>query len=123
MEIFTENVYSLSVITSDTIPKSYEDAICLLARWNGEGGAADLRIYAFPDPTEQVVRLIHVSDEFVDVGGVRIYKMGRSEEFPYRSAVALALPKYWERIQSGEQLLPTDWDITSIRKVWPNDRA
>jgi hypothetical protein len=50
-------------------------------------------------------------------GGLQVYKMGRSEEFPFRSAVAMVLPKYWELIQSGVVLLPPGWDAHDTRSL------
>ena len=108
---------------TEQIPKEYDEAVHVLARWHGEGGAQDLIVFAFPDPDEQVVRLLHVSATFPDVGGVRVYKLGRSEEFPFKSAIAFALPKYWDRIRLGVNLLPPGWDHKAAERVWPNDRA
>ena len=111
------------VTIEQKIPRTYDEAVGVLARWHGEGGAPDLRIFAFPDPDQQVVQLLHVSESFPDPGSVRVYRLGRSEEFPFKSAVALALPKYWERIEAGAELLPPGWDHRTAKRVWPDERA
>ena len=107
----------------EEIPKTYDQAVRVLAHWHGEGGATDLRVFAFRDPDQKIVRLLHVSATFPDSGGVQVYKLGRSDEFPFKSAVALALPKYWDSIKTGANLLPPDWDPNAAERVWPDDRA
>ncbi len=109
--------------TTEQIPKTYEEAVKTLARWQGEGGEPDLKIYVFPDPEKKVVRLLDVSDGFADRGGIPIYKMGASEELPFRSAIALAVPRYFEKLLSGEKLLPPEWDVSLCTQVWPDEGA
>ena len=117
-------MYNPSMVTIEQkIPRTYDEAVGVLARWHGEGGAPDLRIFAFPDPDQQVVQLLHVSESFPDPGSVRVYRLGRSEEFPFKSAVALTIPIYWERIEAGADLLPSGWDPKTAKRVWPDDRA
>ena len=105
------------------VPKTYQQATRVLARWQGESGPPDLEIFAFPDSQKQVVRLMHVSKTFPDLGGVRVYRMGRSAEFPFRSEIAQVLPKYRDKIKakSGEKLLPSDWESGTEERVWPHD--
>jgi hypothetical protein len=67
--------------------------------------------------------LLHVSDTFPDHGGVRVFKMGRSDEFPFTSAVAMALPKYWDKIRQGNSQLPPEWDPVAAIEVWPHERT
>ena len=109
--------------TTEQVPKTYQEAMRVLARWQGESGPADLEIFAFPDPQKQVVRLMHVSKTFPDLGGVRVYRMGRSAEFPFRSEMAQVLPKYRDKIKtkSGERLLPPEWRPGTEQRVWPHD--
>ena len=109
--------------TTEQVPATYEQAVRTLARWQGESGESDLEIYSFPDPEKQVVRLLHVSDAFSDRGGVHIYKMGKSEEFPFKSAIALSVPKYWSSIQDGDPLLPKEWNPGTFERVWPDERV
>jgi hypothetical protein len=109
--------------TMEQIPTTYDQAIRVLAQWQGESGEADLKIFAFPDTEGRVVRLAHVSEGIADRGGIRIFKMGMSKEFPFTSVIALTVPKYWDQIIHGEPLLPPDWDIATRRQVWPDERA
>src|ERR1041385_938967 len=109
----------MSTIVSD-IPKTYDEAVQTLARWHGEDNDADVSIFSFPDPEEQVVRLIEVSREFPTAGDVRPFTFGRSIEFPFKSSVALVVPEEWEKLQSGQMSLPSGWDIGAARRVWPN---
>jgi hypothetical protein len=112
----------LSIMSQiDEIPKSYEDAVRLLGQWGGEAGADDLRIFAAEDVGDEMVRLIHVTDQFPDSVRVSVYTFGASEEFPFRSALALASPDQWEvmRARGGYPGLPSEWKITNARQVWP----
>lgn len=93
----------------------------MLSQWQGESGEADLRIFSFDDPDEQVVRLILVSGSFPDLGAVRIYTLGKSDLFPFRSSIATATPRQWDKIQSGADLIPRDWRAIEPRKTWPAD--
>lgn len=105
--------------TTDEIPQTYEEAERLLARWHAEGGPADLFIFAFPDPDENIVRLLEVSEDFLATGEIRPMTFGRSAELPFRSATALATPQEWEQAQAGSLPLPHGWELKSKRRVWP----
>lgn len=103
------------------IPKTYEEAVMTLARWGGEAGADDLRIFAAEEMGDNVVRLIHVTEQFPDSEEVSVYTFGASEEFPFQSALALATPEQWEAIRSlGERRgLPSVWRTANAHQVWP----
>ncbi len=123
-EIIAQDVryeYTQTMTEVETIPKTYAEAVATLALWNGEAGADDLVTYAAEDVGDNVVRIIHVSEAFPDTGDVDVFRFGASAEFPFRSAVALARPDQWKKIQSGsdELRLPADWKIAAARQVWP----
>ena len=105
----------------ETIPKTYDEAVATLARWNGEVGADDLVTFAAEDVGDNVVRLIHVSEELPDLGDVRVFSMGASADFPFRSEIALLHSGQWKKIRSGSDELhfPSDWKIAAARQVWP----
>jgi hypothetical protein len=105
--------------TTDEVPQTYEEAERLLARWQGEGGPADLVAYASPDPTGETVRLLYVSDDFAPEGVIRQMTFGRSTELPFKSSTALATPSEWELVLSGKLSLPLGWDVAARRQVWP----
>jgi hypothetical protein len=105
--------------TTDEIPRTYEEAERLLARWQGEGGPADLLAFAFSDPADETVRLLYVSEEFPESGAIYAMTFGRSPEIPFRSSTASATPQEWEQVQAGELLLPQGWELARKRQVWP----
>jgi hypothetical protein len=86
---------------TEQIPQTYADAVKTLARWHGEGGPADLRVFSFPDPTEQFVRLVEVSEEFMPTGTIRPLTLRASNLFPFKSSVALASPDEWVAVEGG----------------------
>lgn len=103
----------------DQVPETFDDAVKALVAAHSEAGPADLMIFWFPDPQEQVVRLVLVSDEFQQTGAIRPLPLGRSAEFPFRSAAALATPDEWRRAQDGHLPLPDGWELAAARQVWP----
>lgn len=107
------------------IPKTYEEAVVTLAQWGGEAGPDDLRTFAAENVGDEVVRIIHVSADFPNTVKIPVFTFGASEEFPFRSVVALARPEDWEEIRSGtgEKLLPPDWKLSHPRQLWPATEA
>ena len=106
-------------VQADEIPQTYSDAVSLMTKWQGESGPADVRIFWFPDPAGESIRFVEVSGEFLATGRVQPLPLGVSPEFPFRSAVALATPEEWERVERGELPLPEGWELESRRGVWP----
>jgi hypothetical protein len=104
---------------TEQIPQTYADAVKTLARWHGEGGPADLRVFSFPDPTEQFVRLVEVSEEFMPTGTIRPLTLRASNLFPFKSSVALASPDEWVAVEAGRLALPAGWQLTEREQVWP----
>jgi hypothetical protein len=78
--------------TTDEIPRTYEEAERLLARWQGEGGPADLLAFAFSDPADETVRLLYVSEEFPESGAIYAMTFGRSPEIPFRKCGSKSKP-------------------------------
>jgi hypothetical protein len=103
----------------DEIPKTFAEAVNALVAAHSESGPADLKIIWFLDPQEQTVRLLLVSDEFQETGAIRPLPLGKSAEFPFRSAAALATPDEWRRAQDGSLPLPDGWDLAAARQVRP----
>ena len=103
------------------VPTTYRDAVETLAAWHGEAGADDLRIYAAKDIDDDVVRLIHVSDELPTFVPLRPYVLGPSAQFPFGSAVILLKPDQWKKIKLGigDLRLPSDWNVDNAVQVWP----
>ena len=108
--------------TVERIPKTYADAVTALAEWQGSAGPSDLAIYSYDDPKQEVVRFVHISDEYPNLGGVRVYRLGRSEDFPFRSAVAMVNQEQWAKIcrRDSVSLLPEDWITAEPKRVWPH---
>ena len=103
----------------DSIPKTYREAVLTLAEWHGADQQEPVEIYTFPDPDEQTVRLIEVSDGNPRIGKVMPVEIGRSNEFPFRSATALLTPDEWQAVTRGEITLPSGWDLDGAERVWP----
>lgn len=104
---------------TEGIPRTYADAVKILARWQCEGGPADVRAFSFPDPAGQLVRLVEVSEEFMPTGGIRPLTLRASRLFPFKSSVALASPDEWAAVEEGRLGLPGGWDHTTKEQVWP----
>lgn len=114
----------MGMVPVDAIPKRYDEAVELLARWHGEDQDPSVTIYAFPDPDQAVVRLVEVSEAFPAgdkvEGKPTTYALGRSKDFPYRSEVVMVTPSEWDQIASGKLKLPEGWRFSECRKVWPD---
>ena len=109
--------------TRSQVPRTYEAAVKALARWQRAVGGQNYRAYSFPDPEKQVVRLLEVSPAYPDTGELMPVTWGRSAEVPFRSTIAMATPKQWERVQSGALPLPDGWILRDMRQIWPDDRS
>ncbi len=109
------------IASLDDIPVTYDAALRTLARWHAEGSDPSLQIIAFDDPGGSEVRLLEISDQFPGTGAVRPLAFGRSDELPFKSAVALVTPREWEQVQAGVLELPAGWNLSSSRKIWPDD--
>ena len=105
--------------TAETIPRTYDEAVRLLAHWHGEGDEPPVTIYSCDDPGQRVVRLVEVSEGFPATGEMWPVVFGRSEEFPFKSAVVLVTPGEWAQIRSGRLALPDGWDAADMTRVWP----
>ena len=105
--------------TRRTIPSSYDDAIRTLVGWHRGLGGRGFRAYAFPDPSREVVRLVEVSSEVQDTGDLLPVTFGASEQFPFRSTVAMATPRQWAQVMAGDLQLPEGWDSREMRQVYP----
>lgn len=106
--------YNASMIETSEIPKTYEEAVTTLARWQGEIADPDLVIYACLDPEHQVVRLIEISAGFVSTNPPHPWALGPTPYFPYRSEVLLLTPGDWEASR-----IPDDWACLTREQVWP----
>jgi hypothetical protein len=104
----------------EDIPKTYEEAVVALTRWGDEAGPDDLMIFSADYVGDEVVRIIHVSDELPDTGQVFVVTVGPSKAFPFRSATALATPGQWAKIKAGDNVPgPPDWKFEQLLQLWP----
>ncbi|HZK80556.1 MAG TPA: hypothetical protein VFC46_05795, partial [Humisphaera sp.] len=104
----------------DSVPKTYESAVRMLAAAHASGEVS-VEIYYLPDPQQRVVRLIEVSDAFpeggverpVPTGGmervVPVFPLGPAKDFPFRSEVAQVTRTEWEQLRQGNLKLNRDW--------------
>jgi hypothetical protein len=105
---------------SNGVPRSYDEAVRTLASWHTEGLPGGALVFHFPDPQRQTIRLLEISGEFPVSGDTRPFAFGRSEEFPFRSAVIQVTPEEWADIQAGRMPLPPDWDLASGERIDPH---
>ena len=106
-----------SMALTNGVPRTYEEAVATLASWHTEGLGPDVRVFSSPDPKGSVVRLIEVSGAFPASGEARPFTFGRSKDFPYPSSVIQVTPEEWEQIQRGAIRLPSDWELSDLRRV------
>ena len=84
----------------------------------------DLEIYSIPDPKRQVVQIIEVSDSFPDTAdrkGVWPIHFRAIGDFPFPTAQVIATRAEWKKIKNGRIKVLADWDLKSLKKVWPRD--
>jgi hypothetical protein len=110
---------SIMTVDTDEIPKSYSDAVRLLTQWQGESSPEGSKIFWFPDPQKHTVRLVVVSGDFLASGSVWTLPLGESNDFPFRSEVALLTPDEWRKVEKHKMPLPKGWRFSSRRQVWP----
>jgi hypothetical protein len=111
----------MPTVDAHTIPRTYDEAVRMLASWHGEGAEADFEVFSFPDSQEQIVRLVEVSDALPTTGSAQAFPMGRSADFPFRSAVVFLTHEEWRQARSGKLRLPEGWDVAVSMRVWPHE--
>jgi len=104
---------------TDEIPRTYEEAEHLLARWQDEGRPTDLLVFAFTDPADETVRLLYVSEEFPESDVLQAMTYGRSLEIPFRTSTAMATSQEWEQVKAGQLALPKGWELAHMRQISP----
>lgn len=102
-----------------TVPKSYEEAVDVLARSHASELGNGVQIFAFADPAKEQVRLLEVTDQTLPSGTVVPIGFGRAPSFPFRSQVAQVTPEEWKQIERGAIGLPAGWDLAHRSRVWP----
>lgn len=95
----------------------YPTAVQTLAQWHFESEERPQRIFCFPDPAAQVVRLLEVTYLVPETGEFYPIEFGPTAEMPYRTVVAQVTPAEWERIQTGEMPLPAGWNLATRWEV------
>lgn len=102
------------------VPKSYQDAVAVLAEDHLQVDSSITEVWSFDDPTETVVRFVEVSDapELPSENGtVAAVVFGPSPDFPFRSEIALLTRQDWERVHAGSLRLPKGWELSKARRV------
>ena len=100
-------------------PHTYDEAVDLLAAWQGGDTPESISIYLLRDPEMKTVQFVEVSWEFGDDDKLRPVTMGSSSDFPFRSSILLISQSDWERVQKSEKALPEGWDLGKLELVWP----
>jgi hypothetical protein len=102
------------------IPKTYQDAISVLAEDHLQVDPSIKEVWSFDDPAEAVVRFVEVSEAPElpsENGAVTAVVFGPSPDFPYRSEIALLTREDWDRVHAGSLRLPHGWELSRARKV------
>lgn len=101
----------------------YHEAARRLARAHAQDAADDLRIFLFPDPASQTIRLVEVSAshpaEEPDATQAWAVHFSPGGGFDLYSAVILLTPEDWRRIHEQRLLLPDGWSLVDMEQVWP----
>jgi len=118
-----------NVSTLDTVPKTYESAVRVLAAAHASADVS-VEIYYMPDLQQRVVRLIEVSDAFPEggvekpapTGGIErvapVFPMGSAKDFPFRSEIVQITRAEWEQLRQGSLKLNRDWgDLNRAKRV------
>lgn len=118
-----------SVASTETVPKTYDEAVRALADAHAAGGDS-VEFYHVPDPQQRVVRLIEVSDAFPEGGVERsvpgggtewvvpVFPMGPARDFPFRSEVVQVTSAEWVQLRQGALRLNRDWgDLNRAGKI------
>lgn len=113
----------------DSIPKTYAHAVRTLAAAHA-AGPDRVDIYSLPDPQQQIVRLIEVSEAFPEGGVERrtpsngferivpVFPMGPARDFPFRSEIVQITPAEWDALRQGKLKLNREWgDLSLAQKV------
>ena len=110
----------------EAIPKSYDEAVNMLARWHGENEAegTPVTIFRFDDlglPTEEgtVVRLLEVTNGVPETGEAWVVGFGPGPDFPFTSEVIILTPNEWEDVKTGHIEFPAAWASLKYRQIWP----
>ena len=116
------------MVDLDAVPRTYDEAVRLLASWHA-GLGDDVVFYEVPDPDGRVVRLLEVSDIFPRGGAMRpdaegrmrpiipVFPLGPSADYPFRSEVAQITPDELDDVLSGHLPLSRPWDLSTRRRV------
>jgi hypothetical protein len=120
MHDMSEQVMGPTTAALDTVPKTYDDAVPVLATARASG-PDHMGIYHLLDPQQRTVRLIEVSDAFLQGGigrpaspggmerVVPVFPMGPARDFPFRSEIVKITPAEWEELRQGNLKLNRYW--------------
>lgn len=103
-----------------SLPRSYDEAVKVLAESHAKSDSGTVRVISYPDPNENRVRLVVVSDHNLPAEGEQVvaYPFTRAKDFPFLSEVALLSLDDWQRVTQGTLKLPAGWATTGAHEVW-----
>ena len=92
-----------------------------LIDWHFEIEPEITEVYRFIAPDEEnpsePIKLLEVSEATLTAGYVMPFGFGSTEEFPYRSVVALITPQEMQQIKNQEMPLPQGWDLSTAQII------
>ncbi len=103
------------------MPTKKDEIAKKLIDWHFEVEPEITEVYRFIAPNEESdsepIKLLEVSEATLTAGYVMPFGFGETEEFPYRSVVALITPEEMQQIKNQEMLLPQGWDLSTAQII------
>ncbi len=103
------------------MPTKKDEIAKKLIDWHFEVEPEITEVYRFIAPNEESdaepIKLLEVSEATLTAGYVMPFGFGSTEEFPYRSVVALITPEEMQQIKNREMPLPPGWDLATAQVI------
>ncbi len=96
---------------------SYDEAVKQIATGHRDTDQPPAAVILFPDPQEEVIRLLDVTSLVPETGEFYWVRFGATPEVPFITEIAQVTPAEWESIQHGTMALPAGWDLAAAEEV------
>ena len=92
--------------------RTLEEVAVSLAKEHRKADKKTILIQYFPDPSEQEIRLLEVSNSSPYTGEIMPFRFGAypSDGVDYPSVVVLLNPEEWAEVKENKLSLPIGWD-------------
>ena len=83
-----------------------------------------LAVWSFPDPEQQVVRLVEIANMLAPTDDVMPFGWGPMPEYGYQfpSCLILLHTDEWNKVLAGELKLPAGWDLAT-KQFFPKPKS